>query len=195
MSWSNPTQQEAQEAYDAARQKYDSAAEEYLLLTRQRDQYDSQASSVYKNYAGDDQRLTGLRRLEYRLQRVCRFFGSSGCTFDEYVTLFRVNRVELMNALQQFVYCDGMKPITFGPSSSSPEAAYDPDCIRAKQLLEAELARVRELMNELKQQTAASAEAYNELVRKVKDCDSEIKDLKKTMDSCAFDMDHYKKYI
>ena len=195
MSWSHPTQQEAQEAYDAAKQKYDTAAEDYILASRQKDQYEAQAGSAYKEYAGDDERLARLRRLEYRLKRVCGFFGSSGCTFDEYVTAFRVYRVELVNALRQFVYCDGMNPVTFGPASSSPEVAYDADSLRAKQLLEAELARVRELIAEIDRQTKTSAEAYNELKRKAAACEGEMRELKKTMDSCAFDMDHYKKFI
>ena len=196
MSWSNPTQEEAQEAYDAAKQKYDTTAEDYLLASRRREQYESQAKSVYKAYAADDKRITGLRRLEFKLQRVCRFFNTNNTVgIDTMVTLSRVSSVELNNIIRCFMYCDEIKPPAVGPAAMSPYTENDADASWAKQLVEAELARVRELIETSNDQVKSSAEEYNKLVRLAKGCEDEMQELRKILDSCAFDMDHYKKYL
>ena len=195
MSWSDPSQQEAQEAYDAAKQKYDSAAENYLIISRKRDEYDSQAKALYKGFAADDQRLISLRRLEFKLRRVCRVFGTTGYGIDNYVLLSRVYSVELNEAMSKFVSCDGLRPLTVGPSAQSPETGYDSDASRAKQLSDAELARVQALIAELEKQIKTSADTYNDLKKYIKACESEMSKLRKTMDSCAFDMEHYRKFI
>ncbi len=195
VSWSNPSQQEAQEAYDAAKQKYDTSAEEYLRLSKLKEQYSSDASSSYNSYAADDMALTRLRQLEFKLQRVQRFFGEGESGIDYSVMLSRISAAQAANDFTACVSCDGATQPPFGRAFTSPYIQNDTDTSRAKQLVEAELARVRERITELSNRAKASAEAYNRMKSMAGSIDDEMAELKKTMDGCAFDMEHYKKYI
>ena len=91
--------------------------------------------------------------------------------------------------------CDGATPPPFGRAFTSPYTKNDADTSRAKQLVEAELTRVRNSITDMTNRLVDSAEAYNELTRMAGSLDDEMAELKKTMDSYAFDMEHYKKYI
>lgn len=205
MSWSNPSQQEAQEAYDAAKKKYDSTAEEYLRLSKQKEQYESEASAAYRGYADADTKLQRLRKLEFTLQRILRYFTTSndpggdtvstGGLINSAVVESKIVGIETANSLKQCIVCTGMPALSFARAGTTKYVDEDADSHRAKQLVRQELKRVLDLMKELDTQTRSSAEDYNALVRKAAACADEMTELKKTMDSCAFDMDHYKKYI
>lgn len=195
VSWSNPSQQEAQEAYDAAKQKYDSSAEEYLRLSKLKEQYSSDASSSYRNYAADDKAVTRLKQLEFKLQRVMRFFGDGESSADYSVMISRICAAQAANDFTACISCDGATPPPFGRAFTSPYTKNDADTSRAKQLVEAELTRVRNSITDMTNRLVDSAEAYNELTRMAGSLDDEMAELKKTMDSYAFDMEHYKKYI
>ena len=195
MSWSHPSQQEAQEAYDAAKQKYDQSAEDYLRASKLKEQYDTQASSIYKDYASDDGRLRRLKQLEFKLQRVSRLFGTgeSGIQLD--INLSRVNALEFSTALKESISCSGVKAPYMGKEASSPDIDYDADTSRAKELISAELTRVRELIETVDKNTKNAAELFNDLNRKASYYDNEMKECRKTMDRCTYEMEHYKKYL
>ena len=195
MSWSHPSQQEAQEAYDAAKQKYDSAAEEYLRIYKLRDQYDAEASTLFEDYNASKDRVRSLQRLEVSLRRVSRSLGSEEPGVDHDILLARVDQIAFTAELKECIVCSEVKEPVIGQSASSPYVDYDPDASRAKELIGAELYRVRDLIDTLDKQVRNSSGDYQAMVQKGLSCDKELKEYKKTMDQCAYEMDHYKKYL
>lgn len=195
MSWSNPSQQEAQEAYDAAKKKYDSAAEEYLRIYKLRDQYDAEASTLFEDYNASKDRVRSLQRLEVSLRRVSRSLGSEEPGVDHDILLARVDQIAFTAELKECIVCSEVKEPVIGQSASSPYVDYDPDASRAKELIGAELYRVRDLIDTLDKQVRNSSGDYQAMVQKGLSCDKELKEYKKTMDQCAYEMDHYKKYL
>lgn len=195
MSWSNPSQQEAQEAYDAAKKKYDSAAEEYLRIYKLREQYDAEASTLFEDYNASKDRVRSLQRLEVSLRRVSRSLGSEEPGVDHDILLARVDQIAFTAELKECIVCSEVKEPVIGQSASSPYVDYDPDASRAKELIGAELYRVRDLIDTLDKQVRNSSGDYQAMVQKGLSCDKELKEYKKTMDQCAYEMDHYKKYL
>ena len=195
MSWSHPSQQEAQEAYDAAKKKYDRAAEEYLRIYKLRDQYDAEASTLFEDYNASKDRVRSLQRLEVSLRRVSRSLGSEEPGVDHDILLARVDQIAFTAELKECIVCSEVKEPVIGQSASSPYVDYDPDASRAKELIEAELYRVRDLIDTLDKQVRNSSGDYQAMVQKGLSCDKELKEYKKTMDQCAYEMDHYKKYL
>lgn len=195
MSWSNPTQQEAQEAYDAARQRYDSTAEEYIRLTNQQEQYVSQVESAYVTYRDGEKRLTALRQLEFKLQRISRNFSSGDGNIDSNIYLARSYRADLQNGLRGFVACEGMASPTLGRATLSPFVDEDADTSRIKELIRAELTRVQELMNIIDSQIRDFQDQYSDFAANLTSYEEERKELKSIMDSCTLDMEHYRKFL
>ncbi len=195
MSWSNPSQQEAQEAYDAAKKKYDNAAEEYLRISKLRDQYVADAKTLFEDYNSAKDRLRDLQHLEIKLRRAARSLSSEESGVDHDILLFRVEQISFAAELKECIVCSGVKEPGFGKAVYSPYVDYDADASRAKALLGAELDRVRDLIDTLMKQVRNGSGDYQDMVKKGFSCDDEMKEHKKTMDQCAFEMEHYKKYL
>ncbi|MBR6045160.1 MAG: hypothetical protein IKP47_05950 [Ruminococcus sp.] len=195
MSWSNPSQQEAQECYDAAKKKYDTAAEEYLRLSKLRDQYKSESAAAYQKYGDQCDRLAALKREDFSLKRVARYLKSNDGNADREIYLSRVWAIDVSAKLKEFITCSGVMSPPFGKAATSPCVADETFSARAKYLVDVEYARVRMLISQEEAKCSSSEDVCRELVKKVRACESDMADYKKTMDSCAFDMEHYKKYL
>ncbi|MBR1764677.1 MAG: hypothetical protein IJ746_04720 [Ruminococcus sp.] len=195
MSWSNPTQQEAQEAYDAAKQRYDSAAEEYLLLSKQQETYTNQVAGAYQTYMEGEKRIPALRQLQFKLQRLLVMFKSGSGNIDSEIYVERSYRADLQSGLRRFVVCDGLASPTLGKATMSPFVDEDPDALRIRELAQAELTRVEDMIRTLEAQSRDFNSAYSDFAQNLTSYEEQRKELKKTMDSCTLEMEHYKKYI
>lgn len=214
MGWKYPSKEEAQECYDSAKKKYDEAAEEYLTLKNTKGEIDDSIGTMYMQGMETSSRLGFLERKIKDLNRILLYLGLSSydisgsmLSFDllnqshgiisveKEIDKCRAFALVAQDAMKNCVVCDGIQSPSFGESFNVPGVEYNAYSKEARDNISMERAVAYEEYSQLKKKYNSDTEAFDELLKRSKALENEMYALKKKMDSYAFDMDHYKKYI
>lgn len=198
-SWSNPTPSEADDAYRYYKSKYADAAEQKRNSERressyysQRNSAKSQIGSLSKQKVNFEKRLKGIEKIIKMLE------GNGG--------LFSANVPEVISKAQKKLSkadesYRGCIKVTGGTATASIENALaiktvegDANSAAALQAYKAERTRLQREISNLNTQITNMTSLVDSLNRKISACNSEQYSLQRSMNSYAYDMNHYKRY-
>ena len=200
MSWFNPSQEEATEAYEYYQSRYYAAASERNASIRQEQELASQksAASAMMNDLST-QKLNFEKRLE-GIVKIIRMLDGSGGWFSENVpdTISKA-----MSSIQKTdaSYRKSIR-MTGGMAAASLESAFrtktveaDPRSASALQSYRAEKARLEQSIADLKNQIASLSSQISSLSRQISACSAAQASCKNAMNTSAYEMNHYRKYM
>ena len=190
-SWSDPSQDEAIEAYEYYKSKYSDAAYKKRELERKEQCYLSEMSeaaskmdSLSFQKVNIEKRLSGIEDIIGMLEHgnVPNAIESAKSSIERTDLSFRNSINFSQNAVSLE---DAFKPKNVDEDSHSASAlsAFKNEKIRLEE----------ELVN-LKKQIDGLSDSISSLSNKINACNSEQASLQTTMNACAYDMNHYKKY-
>ncbi|MBR6102521.1 MAG: hypothetical protein IKP95_08845 [Ruminococcus sp.] len=193
MSWSNPTQQEAQDCYDEARSRYNNAAEGYCQCKSAYENTFSEYSSA-KNQCNSMQgdKLDFQKRLA-DLESVLSLLRENG-KVNETVGDYNKSADSAGSALKGCVVCDGVNCPDLATVFKSKDVDDDQDSALAHQILKSEKARLENAIKEVDAQISAMEQNLTDLTKRMNSLFSQQCSYKNVMNASAFDMNHYKNY-
>lgn len=200
MSWSNPTQEEAAEAYDYYKHKYSTAAYQRNASIRQEQSYASEKNAATSKMNGlSAQKLNFEKRLE-GIENIIKMLEGSGGWFSTNVPGAISKAVSSIKkadtSYRQSIRMSG------GVAAASLETAFkakgveeDGNSASALQGYKAEKARLEQSIADIKAQIAALSGLISSLSSKISACSADQAALQRTMNSSAYEMNHYKKFM
>lgn len=198
-SWSNPSPDEAAEAYEYYKGKYYNAANQKRASERQERTYASEKTaasselcSLSSQKGNFEKRLQGIEDIIKMLE------GSSGW-FSTNVPA-AIEKAQRSIAKADSSYRRSIR-LSGGAGAASLESAFktrtveaDPHSSSALSSFKAEQARLEEAINNLNTQIINLSSLVSSLSSKIRSCNSTQASLQASMNSYAYDMNHYKKY-
>lgn len=194
MSWSNPTPEEAQEAYDDAKSKYESAAEDYFRYKNEYETYDASLSSAkLQQNAATVTRDLYQKRLE-ALDDIIKMLQPMG-DMDMKVLGVTTSAQMTEMLMKGSIYCDGVNAPSIGDFFRSYSVANNTHSAQALELIKKERNRTQINLDEAQARMNSVGGTLEELISKGQAAYDSMNAAQKTMKSCAYEMEHYKKYL
>lgn len=194
----NPTEEEAEEAYDYYKGKYNAAASQKRASERQEQTYrEEKKNAVSRKNELASQKLNFEDRLEGIVKIISMLEGTGGWfTANVPDSIGKAQRA-LTKTDNSFNSCIKLT----GGGSASMETAFamktvdaDQNSSSALQAYRAEKTRLEGQLEELRRQIDSLSEQISSLTGKINSCNAEQWSLQSSMNSYAYDMNHYKKY-
>lgn len=199
-SWSNPSSEDAQEAYDYYKGKYNSAANQKIASQNKENRYISdRKNAVSDKNACISQKINFEKRLE-GIEKIIKMLEGNGGWFSADVPEdIEKAQKALSKVDSSFRGCIKM---TGGVSAASLEEAFeiksvesDSNSASALQAFRNEKSRLEQEIENLKKKINELSSLVDSLTKQIRACDAEQRALQASMNSYAYDMNHYKKYI
>ncbi|MBR3267962.1 MAG: hypothetical protein IKI58_04440 [Oscillospiraceae bacterium] len=194
MSWSNPTPEEAQEYYDSAVSRYNTAAEDYYAAK-------SEYENAYDVWKSTKNVLEGVydseRRLNELKERMCQAIKelSDGDYADRKIEEANSVAKYTWEALDGCVSCSGVNfPRSF-LIFNTDRVPSNSHSARAVELFKAERDDLEAQIQETRRIEQNWISYIEEQEAKMRNCMNVMTDTRKTMDATTLDMEHYGKYI
>jgi hypothetical protein len=194
VSWSNPTPEEAQESYDSAVSRYNTAAEDYYAAK-------SELESTYGNWQGGQRNLDvayyeerQAKDAESRIVHAIKML-SDGDYADQKIEEANSVAGNVWEALDGCVSCSGMnipRSLLIFKTSRVPDNSHS---AKALELFKAERDALEEQIREIIRREQSLIAYIEEQEAKMERCLDVMNDAGKTMNATALDMEHYGKYI
>lgn len=200
MSWYNPSREEAIEAYAYYKNKYYNAANQRNASMRQEQAYVSQKSmATTKMNDLSTQKMNFEKRLEGIIKIIKMLEGSGGW----FVTNVPSTISKAASTIQktEISYKRSIK-MTGGIAAASLETAFavktveeDYRSASALQDYKSEKVRLENNIADLNSQIASLSSQISILSRQISACNAAQASYKNTMNSSAYEMNHYRKYM
>lgn len=198
-SWSNPSQDEAIEAYEYYKNKYYNAANQKRASERQEQTYVSEKRAATSEMNSlSSQKLNFEKRLR-GVEDIIKMLEGSGGWFSTNVPS-AIEKAQSSIAKTDSSFRSSMR-LSGGSGAASLETAFktktveaDPHSASALSSFKAEKARLEEEIANLGTQIANLSSLISSLSGKINACNSTQASLQASMNSYAYDMNHYKKY-
>lgn len=198
--WSYPSEEEASEAYYYFKDKYNSAAYQKQVSERNEQQYlneKSAASSQIKNLSTDrvnfEKRLKGIEEIIKILE------GNGGWFSTNIPQAISQAQHSLERAQESFqksiVLSGGSNRASLSEAFALKTVEADANSSAALQEYRKEKNRLEQEIANIKQQVANLEVAIAQLVRQIKSCNIEQSSLRSSMNSYAYEMNHYRRYM
>lgn len=198
-SWSNPSQDEAEEAYQYYKSKYYNAAAQKRESEKQEQSYiEEKNSSIAERDSAQNQKLNFEKRVEGIEKIIKMLEGNCGW--------FSANVPEAITKAQQSLsrtdssFRSSMR-LSGAGGTASLETAFkvktvedDSNSTSALTQFRAEKARLEEEISNLNRQIENLSSMISSLTGKINACNAEQESLRSAMNSYAYDMNHYKKF-
>lgn len=200
MSWYNPSQKEATEAYAYYQNKYYSAASQYNALMRQEQTYFSQKSAATMKM-GDfsAQKVNFEKRLEGIIEIIKMLEGSRGCFATNVPST--ISKATSTIQKTEISYKQSIK-LTGGMAAANLETAFDVKTVEgdqrsalALQAYKAEKIRLEQSIADLKSQITSLSNQISILSKQISACSVSKASYKNIMNSSAYEMNHYRKHM
>lgn len=200
MSWYNPSQEEATEAYAYYKNKYYSAANQRNASMRQEQAYVSQKSAATTKMNDlSAQKLNFEKRLEGVIKIIKMLEGSGGwfatnvpSTISKAISTIQKTETSYKRSIK----------MTGGMAAASLETAFavktvegDHRSASALQAYKSEKTRLEQSIADLKSQIASLSSQISTLSKQISACSAAQASYKNTMNSSAYEMNHYRKYM
>lgn len=198
-SWMNPSEEEAEEAYDYYKGKYNAAANQKRASERQEQAYrEEKKNAISRKSELSAQKISFEDRLEGIVKIIAMLEGTGGWFTENVPDSIGKAQRALSKTDSSFRGCI---KLTGGGSSASMETAFamktvdaDQNSASALQAYRTEKNRLEGQLEELRRQIDSLSEQIASLTGKINSCNSEQWSLQSSMNSYAYDMNHYKKY-
>lgn len=198
-SWSNPSEDEAAEAYAYYKSKYQTAANQKRASERQEQAYISEKKSVTAQWNSlSTQKVNFEKRLE-GVEEIIKMMEGTGGWFSTNVpdAIEKAQR-SISKTDSSFRSC---MRLSGGVGAASLENAFKPKTVAADvhassalAAFKAEKARLEQEIANLNTQLTNLASMVSSLTKKINACNATQASLQSSMNSYAYDMNHYKKY-
>lgn len=200
MSWYNPSQEEATEAYTYYQNKYYSAANQRNASMRQEQAYISQKSAATTKMNDlSAQKLNFEKRLEGIIKIIKMLEGSGGwfatnvpSTISKAISTIQKTDTSYKRSIR----------MTGGIAAASLETAFavktvegDHRSASALQAYKEEKTRLEQNIADLKSQIVSLSNQISTLSDQISACSAAQASYKNTMNSSAYEMNHYRKYM
>ena len=200
MSWSNPTPEEASEAYSYYKNRYSTAASQRNASIRQEQSYAAERSAANSQMSSlSAQKLNFEKRLE-GIENIIKMLEGSGGWFSANVPGAISKAISSIQKTDTS-YHQSIR-MTGGSATASLETAFkaktveeDNNSASALQGYKAEKARLEQSIAELKAQIATLSSLISSLSSKISACSSEQAVLQTTMNASAYEMNHYRRFM
>ncbi len=200
MSWYNPSQEEATEAYAYYQNKYYAAASQRNASMRQEQAYISERSAATAKVNDlSNQKLNFEKRIEGIIKIINMLEGSGGwfATNVPSTILKATSTIQKTDAS----YNRSIR-MTGGVRAASLEEAFsiktvEEDCRSASalQAYKEEKTKLEQSVADLKSQMASLSSQISMLSSQISACSAVQASYKNTMNSSAYEMNHYRKYM
>lgn len=194
MSWSNPTIDEAEEAYSYYKNQYYNAANQRSASIRQENGYTSQRNAA-KSQMNDlsSQKLNFEKRLE-GIKRIIKMLEGSGSVPSSISkALHTIKKTD--ESFKSAIKLDSGSGASIEESFKIKGVEEDGASAAALQAYKNEKTALEQNIDNLKKQIASLSEQISSLSQQISACQSVQVSLKKTMNSSAYEMNHYRKYM
>jgi predicted nucleic acid-binding Zn-ribbon protein len=198
-SWSNPTAEEAEEAYEYYKSKYQKAANQKRASERQEEAYIDQRNSAKSQLNSlSEQKELLEKRLEGVEDLIKAMEGTGGWFAADVPGAIEKAQQSLTKADSSF---RSSMRLSGGAGAASLETAFQTKAVGADANSSAALAgfkaektKLEQEIAELTTQIANLSSLITSLTEKIKACNDTQSALRSSMNSYAYDMNHYKKY-
>ncbi|SFC28936.1 hypothetical protein [Ruminococcus albus] len=199
MSWINPSQEEASDSYYNARSRYVDAANQYNSNSRALDSCRSEMSGVQNQFSScRSDKINFEKRIEELGTIIGCLEGSGGwfaANVPDSVSSANSSAQKAGEGFSQCIKCDSIAAPDLGEVFKCKTVEEDADSSSALQSYKSEKSRLEQAVAELNARLQQLEERANELVRNMNSMTAQQHALKKAMNSCSYDMAHYKKYM
>jgi len=200
MSWYNPSQEEATEAYAYYQNKYYNAASQRNASMRQEQTYISQKSAATTKMNDlSAQKLNFEKRLEGIIKIIKMLEGSGGWFATNVPSAISKATSTIQKTDTSYKRSIRM---TGGVAAASLETAFavktvegDHRSASALQAYKSEKTRLEQSIADLKSQIASLSSQISTLSKQISACSAAQASYKNTMNSSAYEMNHYRKYM
>lgn len=200
MSWYNPSQEEAEEAYSYYRNKYYNAASQRSVSMKQEQSYISQknaAATKMKDLSA--QKINFEKRLEGIIKIIKMLEGSSGWFSTNVPSAISKATSTILKTDTSYKQCIRM---TGGVAAASLETAFSIKTVEgdyrsasALQAYKNEKTRLEQSISDLKSQISSLSNQISILSRQISACNATQASCRNIMNSSAYEMNHYRKYM
>ncbi len=194
MKWNNCSKEEAQEAYDYAKNRYQHAAESYLSDKKQ---YEA-CYSEYKSYSSKlDSVRSDTINFEKRIEQmddVLKMLNSGGAVEDAANAAnssLKTAEEDLSKSLKHYSIPSPSISKTFECVPADRQL----DSLSAIRVIEKEKRRLEQALADLKSKLRSMEQETDALTKKMNSLASGQADLSKKMKQYTFEMNHFKKYV
>lgn len=200
MSWYNPSQEEATEAYSYYQNKYYSAASQYNASMRQEQAYISQKSAATTKMSDVSvQKVNFEKRLEGIIKIIKMLEGSGGWFATNVPSTISKASSTIQKTDTSYKHSIRM---TGGIAAASLETAFAVKTVEgdfrsasALQAYKEEKTRLEQSIAELKSQIDFLSSKISTLSKQISSCGVAQASYKNAMNSSAYEMNHYRKYM
>lgn len=193
MSWNNPSQDEAQEAYDDARSRYNAAAEDYC-----------QSSAAYETYSDElrqaQTKIDGVQsdkvNIEKRIEGIDSILNMLSENGEVNETIGEVTKIAAMaeEKMRYAINCTGVGSPGLGSAFRGLRVMEESHSASAYAAYKKERDRLVQSVAELNSMIANLEQSTQELTAKMNSAFNSMTDSRKAMYTNAYEMDHYKQY-
>ncbi|MBR1481567.1 MAG: hypothetical protein IJ598_01220 [Ruminococcus sp.] len=193
MKWNNCTPEEAQEAYDYAKSRYQNAAEEYLSNKKKLDAFygargglSAQTASVRGDKLNFEKRIEEIGDILTLL--------SDGGKVDEAVGQANAAAKVAEAAMAQSIVCSGVNSPSLASIFRCPTVSENTHSVTARDELRKEKNRLEQALADINAKLNALELELQQMTGQMNALASMQNDLSRTMHACSYEMNHYKKY-
>lgn len=194
MSWSNPSLDEATEAYSYHKNLYYNAASQREASIRQENRYISERNAA-KSQMSDlsSQKLNFEKRLE-GIKRIIKMLENSGSVPSSISKVVRTVK-KTDESFRTAIKFDNGLVVSIEDAFKTKSVEEDGNSASALQAYKNEKTTLEQNIENLKRQIASLSEQISSLTSQINACNSLQSSLKRTMNSSAYEMNHYRKYM
>lgn len=200
MSWSNPSPEEAANAYSYYKTKYCNAANQKYASEKQEQSYVSQKSSASSRMRSLSSEKVNFEKRLNGIVNIIKMLEGNGGWFAVNVPS-TISKVSSALSKTDSSYRNSIK-MTGGVAAASLESAFkaksvdsDINSATALQRYKTEKARLEQEIANLNTQITTLTNTISTLTSKINACNATQASLRSSMNSYAYEMNHYKKYM
>ena len=194
MSWNNPTSDEAQECYDSAVSRYNSAAEDYCIAKNVLDEAGSEWRSCNQSLDNAFLDERKCKELIGRLSLALKQLGENG-TAENRINEANSVAKAVSEALQSCIKCSGINCPDSTRVFSTEHVKNNHHSQQAVELLKKELDRQEQICRDIIRLEQNLKAQMEDLESKINSAAGIMSDASRTMKATTLDMEHYEKYI
>jgi exonuclease VII small subunit len=196
MSWSNPTEQEAEDNYQYYKNRYNNYAAEKAASERREANYVSQRNQMTQRVNEySSQKLNFEQRLE-QIELIIRMLEGSTTVND--VPSIITNGIKSITRVAEIypkaVIMSGVAPAAIGEIFKVKSVLEDLHSSAALEKYKSEKTRLETAIANLKQQIAAAEASIGSLNSAISACNAQQASCQSAMYSSAYEMNHYNRY-
>lgn len=193
MKWNNCTQEEAQEAYDYAKSRYQNAAEEYLYNKKKLDSYYSSCSGLSNQTESMRSEKLNFEKRIAQIGDILTLLADGGKVDD---AVDRANKAAKVAeaAMAQTIVCSGVNSPSLSSIFRCPTVSENTHSMTARTELNKEKSRLEQALIDVNAKLNALELELQQMTSQMNSLAAMQNDLSRTMKACSYEMNHYKKY-